>query len=93
MNYGPAGAGSRPEEAGAGSAAASMVGSGEASSEGVGADSLEKREVVLALKADTDFIQSMEVGALHFLLLPLLQLLVGPVSRLCLAPGLCHAAC
>ena len=58
-----AGAPSRLEEVGTGSAAASMAGSGKAPSENVGDNDLEKREVVLALQADTGFIQSMEVGA------------------------------
>ena len=42
-----------------------MAGSGKAPSEGVGHDDLEKREVVLALQADTEFIHSMEVGAVY----------------------------
>ena len=85
MHPNPAGADSSLEEAGAGSAAASMAGGSEALSEGAGGGDYEKREVVLALKADTEFIRSMEVGAVQLLLLLLLllllQLLVGPVSR------------
>ena len=65
MYHDPAGAGSSLGEPGAGSAAASIVGSSEAPSAGVGDDDPDKREVVLALKADTDFIQSMEVGAVQ----------------------------
>lgn len=62
MHHDPAGASSRPQEAGAGS--------DEAPTENVGDNDPESREVVLALKADTGFIQSMEVGAGQRLLLP-----------------------